>query len=39
MEFGGDGVGNFQNDPNSSAGSISINIPKMGLVVMGRTSI
>ena len=38
-EFGGDGVGNFLNDPNSSGGLISINIPKNGLVVMGRTAI
>jgi len=39
MEFGGDGVGNFQNNPNSSDGSIMINIPKNGIVVMSRTSI
>jgi 1,4-alpha-glucan branching enzyme len=38
-EFGGDGVGNFLNEPNSGGGSITINIPKMGVVVMGRTSI
>ncbi len=38
MEFGGDGVGNFLNDPNSSAGLIRIDIPKNGLVVMGRTA-
>lgn len=39
QEFGGDGVGNFQNEPNSSGGSITINIPKNGIVVMGRTAI
>ena len=38
-EFGGDGVGNFQNDPNSAGGSITINIPKNGVVVMCRTAI
>jgi 1,4-alpha-glucan branching enzyme len=38
-EFGGDGVGNFLNNPNSSSGSISINIPKNGIVVMSRTAI
>jgi hypothetical protein len=32
-------VGNFQNNPNSDGCSISINIPKNGIVVMGRTSI
>ncbi len=39
QEFGGDGCGNFGNNPNSGSGSIVINIPKNGLVVMGRTSI
>lgn len=39
QEFGGDGVGNFGNNPNSGSGSVVINIPKNGLVVMGRTSI
>jgi 1,4-alpha-glucan branching enzyme len=39
QEFGGDGVGNFQNEPNSNGGSITINIPKNGIVVMNRTSI
>ena len=38
-EFGGDGGGNFQNDPDSGGGSITINIPKNGVVVMGRTAI
>ncbi len=39
QEFGGTGIGNFNNNPNSYHGSIDINIPKNGLVVMGRTSI
>jgi 1,4-alpha-glucan branching enzyme len=39
QEFGGDGVGNFMNNPNSDAGSITINIPKNGIVVMNRTSV
>jgi 1,4-alpha-glucan branching enzyme len=39
QEFGGDGVGNFNNNPNSNGGSIVINIPKNGVVVMGRTAI
>ena len=39
QEFGGDGVGNFGNNPHSGGGTIVINIPKNGLVVMGRTSI
>jgi 1,4-alpha-glucan branching enzyme len=39
QEFGGDGVGNFGNNPNSNNGSIIINIPRNGLVVMGRTAI
>ena len=34
QEFGGDGVFNFMNNPNSSNGSITINIPKNGIVVM-----
>ena len=38
-EFGGDGVGNFQNSPNSNGGWITINIPKNGIVVMNRTAI
>jgi 1,4-alpha-glucan branching enzyme len=38
QEFGGSGVGNFNNNPNSHSGQIVINIPKNGLVVMGRTS-
>lgn len=37
--FGGDGVGNYLNDPRTHDGSITINIPKNGLVVMGRTAI
>lgn len=36
--FGGDGVGNYLNNPNSGGGTITINIPKNGIVVMGRTS-
>jgi len=39
QEFGGDGVGNFQNSPNSDGGWITINIPKNGIVVMNRTAI
>jgi 1,4-alpha-glucan branching enzyme len=39
QEFGGDGVGNFENSPNSDSGSITINIPKNGIVVMNRTAI
>lgn len=39
QEFGGDGVGNFQNSPNSNGGLITINIPKNGIVVMNRTAI
>jgi 1,4-alpha-glucan branching enzyme len=39
QEFGGDGVGNFQNSPNSNGGSITINIPKNGIVVMNRTAV
>ena len=39
QEFGGDGIGNFQNNPDSSGGSIVINIPRNGLVAMGRTAI
>ena len=39
QEFGGDGVGNFNNNPNSGGGTIVINIPKNGVVVMGRTAI
>jgi 1,4-alpha-glucan branching enzyme len=39
QEFGGDGVGNFENNPNSDNGSIMINIPKNGIVVMNRTAI
>jgi 1,4-alpha-glucan branching enzyme len=39
QEFGGDGVGNYQNNPNSGGGSIAINIPKNGIVVMSRTGI
>jgi 1,4-alpha-glucan branching enzyme len=39
QEFGGDGVGNFANNPNSGDGHITINIPKNGIVVMNRTSI
>ncbi|WP_291992537.1 alpha-amylase family glycosyl hydrolase [Candidatus Accumulibacter sp. ACC003] len=37
--FGGDGVGNYLNDPNSNDASMTINIPKQGIVVMARTSI
>jgi 1,4-alpha-glucan branching enzyme len=39
QEFGGDGVGNFMNNPNSSNGSITMNIPKNGIVVMNRVSL
>jgi hypothetical protein len=39
QEFGGDGVGNFLNDPNSAGGSITINVPRNGIVVMSRTSL
>ena len=39
QEFGGEGVGNYGNNPNSYNGSITINIPKDGVVVMNRTSI
>jgi 1,4-alpha-glucan branching enzyme len=39
QEFGGDGVGNFGNDPNSSHGTISLNLPRNGIVVMSRTSL
>jgi len=39
QEFGGDGVGNYGNNPNSNQGTISINIPKNGITVMGRTSL
>jgi 1,4-alpha-glucan branching enzyme len=39
QEFGGDGVGNFQNSPNSNDGRITINIPKNGIVVINRTAI
>jgi len=39
QEFGGDGVENYGNNPNSYNGSITINIPKNGIVVMNRTSI
>jgi len=39
QEFGGDGVGNFGNDPNSSRGTISLNLPRNGIVVMSRTSL
>jgi 1,4-alpha-glucan branching enzyme len=38
-EYGGDGVGNYLNEPNSASGWITINIPKNGVVVMGRTSL
>ena len=36
QEFGGDGIGNFNNNPSSNGGSIVINIPKNGIVVMGE---
>jgi 1,4-alpha-glucan branching enzyme len=39
QEFGGDGAGNFMNDPNSNGGSMTINIPRNGIVVMNRTSL
>jgi len=39
QEFGGDGVGNYGNNPNSNKGTITINIPKNGIIVMVRTSI
>ena len=39
QEFGGEGVGNYRNNPNSKDGSIIVNIPKNGIVVMSRTSI
>ncbi len=39
QEFGGDGVGNFGNEPHSDGGPITINIPANGIVVMGRTDI
>ncbi len=39
QEFGGDGVGNFNNNPTSNGGSLMINIPKNGIVVMARTAI
>jgi 1,4-alpha-glucan branching enzyme len=38
-EYGGDGVGNYLNEPNSASGAITINIPRNGIVVMGRTSV
>ena len=39
QEFGGDGVGNYGNNPNSNQGSITINIPKNGIIVMARTNL
>ncbi len=39
QEFGGDGVGNFGNNPNSNHGSITIDIPRNGIVVMNRVSL
>jgi 1,4-alpha-glucan branching enzyme len=39
QEFGGDGVGNYGNNPNSYNGTIIINIPKNGIVLMARISI
>ena len=39
QEFGGDGVGNFQNNPDSYHGSIVINLPRNGVVAMGRTAV
>lgn len=39
QEFGGDGVGNYGNNPNSRNGSITINMPRNGVVVMSRTAI
>jgi 1,4-alpha-glucan branching enzyme len=39
QEFGGSGVGNFENNPNSDCGTFAINIPRNGIVVMNRTSL
>ncbi len=39
QEFGGTGVGNYLNNPNSKECAITINIPKNGVVAMSRTSI
>jgi 1,4-alpha-glucan branching enzyme len=39
QEFGGDGVGNYRNRPNSNCGTMVINIPRNGIVVMSRTSL
>lgn len=39
QEFGGDGVGNFGHSPRSDHGTISITIPKNGIVVMARTAL
>ena len=38
QEFGGGGVGNLNNNPNSCDGSIVINTSKSGVVVIGRTA-
>jgi 1,4-alpha-glucan branching enzyme len=38
-EYGGDGVGNYLNNPSATGGSITINIPRNGMVAMVRTSL
>ncbi|MFV0439548.1 MAG: alpha-amylase family glycosyl hydrolase [Desulfopila sp.] len=39
QEFGGDGIGNYGNDPNTVAGAITINIPRNGVVAVSRRCI
>ena len=39
QEFGGDGVGNYGNEPDSSGGTMDIDIPRNGVVVMARYSL
>lgn len=39
QEFGGDGVGNYLSHPSSDGGTITVNIPRNGVLVMARTSI